>query len=187
MLLQKFATHCSVVKLNKMKWGCESDRKIFHLLHGVVVFNIWLLFLNGNITSDLWVGDARWYILGESCRLLQSCEPTMTVKGSTDIVPSCQLQAWIQRQLAFPTPCEGSRQLFLYQGKIIMYSVTHSNYTRLMFYFCCWTADFSLWGAFLFSWEKHRMCVWDHNALFPNSTCSMMTIQTFHNVVWCPP
>ena len=133
----EFATCCGVVKLNKMKWGYEIERKIFHLLHGVVVFNIWLLFFNGNIISDLLVCDAWWYILGKSCKLLQSCEPTMTVKGSTDTVPSCQLQAWIHRRLAFPAPCEGSRQLFLYQGEIIMYSVTYSNYTMLMFHFYC--------------------------------------------------
>ena len=41
-LLQKFAARRGVVKRNKMQWNEVTGRikKIFHLLHGVVVFNI---------------------------------------------------------------------------------------------------------------------------------------------------
>ena len=42
-----------------MAWGYGTDGKIFHLLRGVIVSNMRALgFFNGNVVSDLSVGDA---------------------------------------------------------------------------------------------------------------------------------
>ena len=49
---------CCQTKQNVMTWGYGFDRKLFHLLHGMVFLTYVLWIFNGNVVSDLRVGDA---------------------------------------------------------------------------------------------------------------------------------
>ena len=73
---------CCQTKENVMKWGYGIDRKVFHLLHGVVVFNICGVVFQCNIISDIRVGNPMVIQFGEKLQLLWSCEPAITDSDS---------------------------------------------------------------------------------------------------------
>ena len=61
------------------------DRRIYHLLHGVVVFNIYAVFFKGK--RRFWPKGRRRVVIntfggGESCWLLRSCEPPTRIQLS---------------------------------------------------------------------------------------------------------